>query len=270
MGGIRARSKRGDFGTQWWAKRWIEVLEAFDLGSRLERGRRYARAGQVLNVTVEAGLVTASVQGSRVKPYRVAIRVATLGEPMWKRIGEAIVSEARFAAALLANEMPHDIEAAFGTAGASLFPTTLREIHTECSCPDWSNPCKHVAATYYLLGEEFDRDPFLLFALRGMPKAPLLDLVRGRVATPQRAAKKSGAPLSAAAEPLPSDPTVFWHGKCAAAPLSGEMRSSSAPQLPAFPFWRGSERLEDVLSQVEKRASAAALDFLVDTEENPN
>ena len=269
VGGIRARSKRGDFGTQWWAKRWIEVLEAFHLGSRLERGRKYARAGQVLNVTVEAGLVTASVQGSRVKPYRVAIRVATLGAPMWKRIGEAVASEARFAAALLANEMPHDIEAAFGTVGASLFPATLREIHTDCSCPDWSNPCKHVAATYYLLGEEFDRDPFLLFALRGMPKAALLDFVRGRATTPGRPAKKSTAPPPAA-EPLPSDPTAFWHGKRIAAPLIGETRAAPAPQLPAFPFWRGSERLEDVLAQVEKRASAAALDFLVDTEENPN
>src|SRR5205809_401054 len=69
-----------------------------------------------------------------------------------------------------AGEMPQDIERAFTGAGLSLFPESGREIATACSCPDWSNPCKHVAAVYYLLGEAFDRDPFLIFRLRGMDR----------------------------------------------------------------------------------------------------
>jgi uncharacterized Zn finger protein len=266
VGGIRARSKRGAFGTAWWAKRWIEVLEAFENGSRLARGRSYARAGQVLDLRVDAGLVTAKVQGSRVRPYAVTIRVAPLGKPTWERVGEMIEAEARFVASLLANEMPHDIERAFSAAGTSLFPATLREIHTDCSCPDWSNPCKHVAATYYLLGEEFDRDPFLLFALRGMPKAALLARIGGHANTPERPTRKRATP-SAGGEPLPNDPTAFWRGRGASTPpATADVRATTAPQLPAFPFWRGSEPLEDFVMRTSERASAAALDFLADTD----
>ena len=78
-GGIKAQSGRGGFGRSWWARRWIEVLEGFDLGARLGRGRSYARRGQVLSVDVEKGAVTARVQGSRAPPYRVEIKVKTLG-----------------------------------------------------------------------------------------------------------------------------------------------------------------------------------------------
>ena len=182
-GGIKARSQRGAFGTRWWGKRWIAVLEGLLIGARLQRGRRYARAGQVLDLEIAPGLVTASVQGSRARPYRVTIRVATLGKPAWGKIATHIAGEARFAATLLAGEMPADIEEAFVAVGASLFPTSLRELHTDCSCPDWANPCKHVAATYYLIGEEFDRDPFLLFTLRGSTKTEILSELHD-VATP--------------------------------------------------------------------------------------
>lgn len=265
VGGIRARSKRGAFGTEWWAKRWIEVLEALEIGSRLERGRSYARSGQVIDLKIDAGVVRAKVQGSRVKPYAVEIRVAPLGKHTWKRIGEKIGEEARFVASLLANEMPHEIEEAFGAAGASLFPATLREIHTDCSCPDWSNPCKHVAATYYLLGEEFDRDPFLLFALRGMPKATLLNLIGGRASTPKPSPEKRVTPTTGD-NPLPNDPAAFWHARgTTTTPATTEVRATAAPQLPAFPFWRGSERLEDFVARTSERASAAAFDFLADT-----
>ena len=75
-----------------------------------------------------------------------------------------------FTAKLLAGEMPQDIEQAFTDAGLSLFPAQSKDLDTECSCPDWSNPCKHIAAVYYLLGEEFDRNPFLIFKLRGMER----------------------------------------------------------------------------------------------------
>jgi len=167
-GGIRAHSKRGAFGESWWARRWISVLEDFDLGARLGRGRSYARRGQVLDVVIERGLVEARVQGSRLAPYKVSIKVKTISGAQWKRASAALAREARFAAKLLAFEMPEDVEKAFEGAGLSLFPERRKDLTTECSCPDWSNPCKHVAAVYYLLGEEFDRDPFLLFRLRGL------------------------------------------------------------------------------------------------------
>src|SRR3954452_20877330 len=77
-GGIRARSARGDIGTSWWSRRFIEVLESFALGTRLTRGRSYARKGQVLALDIAPGVVTASVQGSRAEPYAVKVRFKAL------------------------------------------------------------------------------------------------------------------------------------------------------------------------------------------------
>src|SRR3954451_18811646 len=82
-GGIRAQSKRGGFGESWWAKRWIAVLEGFGIGARMQRGRSYARAGQVLSVEVEKGKVSAMVQGSRPKPYAVIIEVKPIPATVW-------------------------------------------------------------------------------------------------------------------------------------------------------------------------------------------
>jgi len=174
--GIRAQSKRGAFASGWWAKRWIAVLEAFQLGTRLTRGRSYARKGQVTQIAIEPGGVRAQVQGSRPKPYDVTIRLRQLEAAEWRAFGSAVADDVRLCAALLAGEMPEDIERAFAAAGTSLFPTSAKEMKTACSCPDWSNPCKHVAAVFYLIGEEFDRDPFLLFVLRCRERDDVRDL----------------------------------------------------------------------------------------------
>jgi uncharacterized Zn finger protein len=172
--GIRARSQRGDIGETWWSKRFIGILESFDLGARLVRGRRYARAGQVLDLAITPGEVTARVQGSRPKPYEVRIGMLTLPAKDWGRVEAVMASRAVFLAKLLAGEMPRDIEEAFTESRLSLFPATARDLSSDCSCPDWSNPCKHIAATYYLLAEAFDADPFLIFRWRGRDRDELL------------------------------------------------------------------------------------------------
>ncbi len=255
-GGIRAQSNRGAFASKWWAKRWIAVLESFDIGARLGRGRSYARRGQVLNLEIAKGCATASVQGSRPKPYRVSIEVKPLSAGEWSRTATALKGQALYAAKLLGGEMPAEIEAVFHQAGASLFPERSRDLVTECSCPDWSNPCKHIAAVYYLLGEEFDRDPFLIFKLRGMERGEFMDLL--------------GAPASAATavsrehpEPLPVEPAAFWN----AGPLpenfgaleSPPVAAALAKRLGKFPLWRGERRLTDALEPLYRAASAAAL-----------
>src|SRR5215467_13408023 len=91
-GGIKSQSKRGAFGQSWWAKRWIAVLESFDIGARLTRGRSYARSGQVLSIEVENGQIKAKVQGSRPQPYKVSIQVKTLTAIEWQRLAEALSS----------------------------------------------------------------------------------------------------------------------------------------------------------------------------------
>src|SRR6476620_2436450 len=100
-GGIKAQSKRGQFGQSWWAKRWIQVLESFDIGARLGRGRSYARKGQVLNIEIEKGTVKANVQGSRPKPYDVKIELKPLAAEDWAKATAALVGQALFAAKLL-------------------------------------------------------------------------------------------------------------------------------------------------------------------------
>jgi uncharacterized Zn finger protein len=176
--GLRAKSTRGAIGETWWSQRFIEVLEDFDEGPRLARGRAYARRGQVIDMEVEAGEVTARVQGSRARPYSVSIGVTVLDDADWTRVEEAMAGQAVFLARLLAGEMPHEIGDAFAATGLSLFPATARDLNTACSCPDWANPCKHIAAVYYLLAEAFDRDPFLIFAWRGRPRERLLTELR--------------------------------------------------------------------------------------------
>jgi uncharacterized Zn finger protein len=263
-GGIRAQSKRGSFGQSWWAKRWIAILEGFQLGARLQRGRSYARSGQVLAIDIGKGVIEARVQGSRPKPYELTIRVTPLPAGDWKKAAETIASQALFGAKLLAGEMPLEIESAFREAGLSLFPERGNDLKTECTCPDFSNPCKHIAAVYYLLGEEFDRDPFLIFKMRGMDREEFLGLLGGAAGAPQTPDSQSER---FPAEPLPPSHDVFW----AAGPLPEDLLGS-LPQggataalpkrLGGFPFWRGKQRFQETLDSIYAAAGARAAKLL--------
>jgi uncharacterized Zn finger protein len=177
-GGIKAKSKRGSIGDTWWSKRWVSVLESFGWSNRLERGRRYARKGQVLDFELSAGKVEATVQGSVRKAYSVTIEIKPIAEGAWCHVIEEMSQKAIFAAKLLIGEMPDDIEDAFKAADVSLFPERSKDIKTYCSCPDSANPCKHIAALYYILAEEFDRDPFMIFELRGRTKDDITAALR--------------------------------------------------------------------------------------------
>lgn len=187
-------------GSTWWTERWIGALERLsrDYESRLQRGRTYARAGRASQLVVRPGEVTARVTGTRPSPYVVRIALSALSDVVWGSAISAMAAEARFSAALLAGRMPEGIDDAFAAAGATLFPTPEDDLATDCSCPDWANPCKHVAAVHYVLGAAFDRDPFLLFELRGRPRDALLEALRAaRGGTSRKATgKKSPAGMS--------------------------------------------------------------------------
>lgn len=260
-GGIKAKGGRALGGERWWAKRWIAVLESFNLGGRLTRGRSYARSGQVLSVDITPGVVYAKVQGSRATPYKVTIKLAPLTAQAWERVVTELAGRAIFLAKLLAGEMPTEIEEVFQAAGTPLFPTTSRDLTTDCSCPDWSNPCKHIAAVYYLLGEEFDRDPFLIFTLRGLPREALLDRLRAVAGTLESAAPRRDI----TPEPLASDPMTFWSGSPVAHDVPGDAHPSAvtAPllrRLGDFPFWRGAEPVLAALSPGYAEAAQRARD----------
>jgi uncharacterized Zn finger protein len=181
-GGIKARSKRGAIGEQWWSRRFVGVLESFGMSGRLARGRNYARRGQVLEFELGHGVVRARVQGSRPVPYQVRIGVLPLTTAQWRRVIEALRGQALFRAKLLAGEMPHEIERVFADCGTPLFPRSARDLDLFCSCPDWGVPCKHLAAVCYVLAERFDDDPFGMLAWRGRDRADLLAALRGPAA----------------------------------------------------------------------------------------
>ena len=177
-GGLVARSARGAIGEHWWSRRFLEVLESFALGSRLTRGKNYARRGQVISLEVAPGMATARVQGSRRTPYKVSISLPAFSELVWAKVEVTLAEQAIHSARLLAGEMPHDLEEVFLAAGAPLFPQRAQDMALSCSCPDWEVPCKHLAATFYLLAERFDDDPFTILLWRGRSRETLLNRLR--------------------------------------------------------------------------------------------
>lgn len=197
-------------GTTWWGQRWIEALENVLRGdsARLARGRTYARAGRTHDLIVKGGKVTAKVTGSRATPYKITIELTELSAPAWKKAIDGLAKKAQFSAELLAGQMPQAIDEVFVEAGVSLFPKQRADLRTSCSCPDWGDPCKHVAATHYVLGEALDRDPFLLFELRGRTKDQVLDALRaargGLGEAPAKKAGKSKAVTDAATFEVPT------------------------------------------------------------------
>ena len=228
-GGVQARSRRGAIGEQWWSRRFIGVLESLGMSGRLARGRHYARRGQVLGFELTTGYVTAEVQGSRIKPYRVRIGVLPLTTRQWNRVEQALAAQALFRAKLLAGEMPHEIEEVFAGCGTPLFPHSAGDVRSSadmtmsCSCPDWEVPCKHLAAVCYVLAEAFDDDPFRMLEWRGRGREDLLEALRRRSAVqvaPAAGAQPDTAPPAPAGEydplgdvpgpPLAQAVDAFW------------------------------------------------------------
>ena len=125
---------------------------------------------------VKLGRVTSVVTGSA--DYDITMTLTEFSDATWGQVIAAMAAQAQFSAELLAGQMPQQIDEAFKSAKVSLFPRTARELKTDCSCPDQVDPCKHIAATHYVLGEAFDRDPFLLFELRGRTKDEVMGALR--------------------------------------------------------------------------------------------
>jgi uncharacterized Zn finger protein len=201
-GGIAVRAKRGKIGEQWWSRRFVDILEGICDGGRLARGRTYARKGQVIGFELTAGRVRGRVQGSRAEPYQVTITISAYDDAEWTRIEEALAAQALYRAALLAGEMPHEIIDVFDSLDRPLFPSRL---DMNCSCPDWSVPCKHASAVLYVLAEAFDDDPFLVLAWRGRDRDELLTALRG---LPE--AEEAPDPLAVDEVPLESRLTDFY------------------------------------------------------------
>jgi uncharacterized Zn finger protein len=259
-GGIRARSTRGAIGSSWWSKRFLEVLESFALGSRLTRGKNYARAGQVLTLDVEPGAVRATVQGSRVKPYKVRVGLDPFEDEIWAEVELRLAAQALFSAQLLAGELPAEIEGVFAAAGAPLFPRAVGDLAMSCSCPDSAVPCKHIAATFYLLAEAFDDDPFQILHWRGRSRDELLAGLRAEDGPDEAPARDVGAAAALRDVHTPALDEVLDRYWLPPVPLTGKTRPVLAVepdlllrQLPTPGPRLGGKALVDALRPLYRR-----------------
>jgi uncharacterized Zn finger protein len=225
---------------EWWSQRWLDLLDSYRFKKRLERARNYSRQGNVLSIEFKDEKVLARVQGSEPEPYKVSLSLNPFTEEEWGYVIETMSKKAIFAGKLLAGEMPQNIEDVFTANGLSLFPFTLSDVQSKCSCPDKVNPCKHVGAVYYQLGDRFSEDPFVLFQLRGRAKEQIIsDLRKVRNASSQ----ESSSTLTETSE-------------------DKQLRVNNQPTMKLDSFWQYNEPLESSLVVIAPSSSETVLDTL--------
>jgi len=239
---------------------------------RLERGLRYARSGPVLSIHVDQGFAAAAVQGSRAQPYKVEIGLPMFTRKQWMRVADALLKKAFLTAKLLAGDMPGELERIFEEAGAPLFPASQSDISSDCSCPDAENPCKHVAAAFYILGQEIDRDPFLLMEMRGLNRTQLLAEIQTRRGAGGKIPKKTILASPAFERPAqtrlsgclndffqsPKDHPLPW--PVDPGPLEHLLKPGGRiHEMGTPPFWQGDNDFEAVLTRVYQAVRRRAL-----------
>jgi len=281
--GVRLSKSIEEIAAHWWSHRWLKIIDEFGLGHRWERAKLYASKGQITSINIENGLVKAFVQGASQEPYRVTVSVKTIPKAIWTAILQDLGRTSSFAISLASGTLPAEaeIDKIFAENGVLLFPDRQGELHTKCTCLDWFNPCKHIAAVYLLLAAEFDRDPFLLFKLRGLESAALFSLAKPADAAnnikPNVIAftENGQADVDTAESILPppkKDPKKnidqFWKTAITAAEIFGEWAPQQAlASLPSslgeFPFWQGKENLLDKIRHVYETAPDYSKTILV-------
>ncbi|MEI7694339.1 MAG: SWIM zinc finger family protein [Chlorobium sp.] len=252
-GGIKAQNKRGAFGQTWWGKQWITTLESFDISDRITRGKSYARKGQVTDLVITAKKgVAAKVQGSRVRPYKVSISLTPYSKEQKELLAQKLTAKPIYIAQLLSGEMPENLGRILKNSGLSLFPAKYYDLTTTCSCPDYSNPCKHIAAVFYLMAEAFDQDPFLLFTLRGVDKEEFLK----KIGYKRQASEEEEVAIP---EPLPSQHGAFWDSTPLPEPsfihTSPAVNAAMVKRLGSIPYWRSTNNFINAMEVTYAKVS---------------
>ena len=238
------------FGRTWWGERFLTALARFTDTGRLGRGRAYASNGRIVEHTLRNGTVVAKVRGS-INPYygvyeepiyRTTIKITQISAEDWAKVIERIASRADLVTRLLQQEMPDLIEDAFSDVGIHLLPQGKGDFDTDCSCPDWDNPCKHIAGVYYLLARDLDRDPFVLFELRGLSREALhAELVKSPLG--EILASSLGT------EDVPLTPVESFHTR--------PTKVAAGPSVSHRTFWAGARRLQPAGSAAASSSSSA-------------
>jgi len=236
----------------WWGQRFIEALESFTDPARLARGRGYANNDRIRSWQRQGGVVSATIRGN-INPYygvykeplyKTTIAFQPIDAEQWRRLIPFLGSRAAFISRLLLNEVPDTIEDVFRTLKLNLLPYSHKDLKTDCSCPDYANPCKHIAGLYYFIAAQLDRDPFLLFELRGLERDELQKQLRK---TPL------GQALAAAIgeQDAGFDSVDSYFTRAKIQPLAARMTPGD--------FWRGHRRLPENLPTPPATAIPALL-----------
>ncbi len=240
------------FSKTWWGKRFIEALEDFTDSGRLGRGRSYARNGKIKEYRISNGKITAKVRGS-INPYfgvykeplyNTTIEIKAIPTADWSKAIAYLGSKASLVSKLLLGEVPDNIEEAFAQLNLHLLPHSRQDFNTSCSCPDWSNPCKHIAGVYYLVASELDQDPFLLFELRGISRSKLQQ---------ELAKSPLGKVLSSAIDTkeIPVEPVESLHTRTERVQVSASCSSKE--------FWLGDKRLPQTVEPASPASISASV-----------
>lgn len=240
------------FSRTWWGDRFIQALEAFTDDNRLKRGRSYATGGKVKSFEIDLNKITAKVRGS-VNPYfgvykeptyNIEIQITPIAKTRWNEAIQKLSSKASIISRLLLNEVPENIEDSFSDLGLHLLPHSSKDFKTKCSCPDYANPCKHIAGVYYLVASQLDNNPWLLFELRGLSKAELQ-------------AKLADSPLGKAlSEELNTKEIPLELSNS----LYTKLEKQSLNQMPnAREFWLGTKRLPQTIEVATPSSICAIL-----------
>jgi uncharacterized Zn finger protein len=240
------------FSRTWWGQRFIKALEDFSDSARLGRGRSYARNGKIIQHEINDGKITATVRGSinayfgvyKEPLYGVEITIKPISAADWSKVISRLGSKASLISRLLLGEVPDNIETTFAELNLHLLPHNRQDFKTECTCPDYSNPCKHIAGVYYLVAAQLDQDPFLLFELRGISRSQLQQ---------ELAKSPLGKALSTALDEgeLPIVSTKSYYTK----------PQKIALALPLAPkdFWQGEKRLPQIIDVGETHTIPAVV-----------
>lgn len=224
-GGLRPQGSNRDV---WWRKQWIAWMEEMQLGARLGRGRNYAQQGQVREMTIMPGEITAEVQGADAEPYKLSAKMPVLDtDTIWRILHDMPICAAQVAARTL----PVSLNEALLQQGLNLFPTARADMHFHCTCKDWARPCKHLLAALCLFADAIASDPLLLLRFRGIifpEESPNL--------TPKV---------------LPVDTLLHLHPSPDAA--------SIPRRLGTLPYWRGTEDFRKTLESAYHRAHLKAI-----------
>jgi uncharacterized Zn finger protein len=229
------------FSRTWWGQKFIAVMEKLGDPGRLSRGRSYARGNKVKSFQIKDGMVIATVRGS-VNPYfgvykeplyNITLEFQPISAAKWSAAIALMASKASIISRLLLKEIPDNIEDTFSQLNLNFLPSTHQDFHATCSCPDWGDPCKHMAGVDYLLAAELDHDPFLLFELRGLSRDDLLK---------ELAKSPLGQALSAELQLEPRSPQSVNSYY----PSLQTVKAETNPNLREF--WHGSKRFPQTLN----------------------